>query len=168
MARKPTRPPDPPDPTDIRKAKALALYIAGETQSAIAERLGVTRQTVSKWLGEAPAREALASTHARALERIEALKADAVETVAEVMRGEVPGVTAADRTRAAFGLLDRGGIVGGQRLEHSGLSGPLTLAELEARVRARMADQDGDGADGDDDDGDGAGRDDDDADAEGE
>lgn len=132
--RKPSYP-EPTDPQDVNKAKALALYVAGQTYAEIARELGVKAQTVSGWLNEAPARAARESTKALALERAEAIADRAMGVLEDIALGLDEDASAADRRAAAVNLLSFVGVIGGQRLEHSGA---VQTGELAGKTDAEL------------------------------
>lgn len=147
MARKDPKESATSAAAEVRRAQALALHLAGRSGVDIARELGVRPATVSEWLQAPEAKAARESTKAKAMARVEGALDEAVDTLLEVMRGEAAGATAADRRGAAKDLLGIGGMVAVQKLDHS-VSGPLSLAELEARVAARFgAKRDGDSRD---------------------
>jgi hypothetical protein len=105
----------------------------------IARKLKVAPQTVSGWLHEPESVQVLESTKQRALERLEAEQDAVAGALVDVALGRVAEASVADRVRAMVAVLDRGGNVPGQKVEHAGLTSGLPIAELEARVRARFA-----------------------------
>lgn len=115
---------------DIRRAKAMALHLSGRSGKDIAKELGVTPQTVSEWLHEPGAQAQRESTRAKAIQKAEEMAEDAMGTLGEIMRGEVEGASASDRRAAACAILDRIGVVGGQRIEHAGSVQTAALAGM--------------------------------------
>lgn len=120
----------------LLRAKALQLRTQGTTHAEIARQLGVARQTVTGWLSEPQAAEVLASTRAKALLQAEAAAEPIMSALVKIAL-DVSEDTG-DRISAGKAVLDRCGVVPGQRVEVSGGVTGTPLAVLEARVRARL------------------------------
>lgn len=73
---------------------------------------------MSRWLHEPEAQAVRESTRTRALARAESLADDAMGCLEQIMRdGEA---SHADRRQAAVAILDRAGVAGATKVEHSG------------------------------------------------
>jgi len=92
-----------------KQRKGISALIECSTVQEAADRVGVSRKTVHKWLRDPDFRAALASKEDRILSRIEARLAGellaAVDTLSEIHQDKSASSSA--RTKAAVAIIDR-------------------------------------------------------------
>lgn len=115
-----------------RKLRAFKILANGGTVAEVAARLGVTDRSVRRWRSDPAFREALAEAGLDALEAardaLEAAAHDAADFLVELVQdtSRAPSV----RLQAAVGVLDRIGIVAGQRVKIEGSEGGGSALEM--------------------------------------
>ena len=141
------------DSARARRRLLVQLHCAGFSGRAIASRLRLHEDVVSRILTEPRIQNAISAMHerttAKATALLEQAVTDAAETLVAIARGEIAGQGTRDRREAAQAILDRRGIVGGQRLEHAGALdvGRMSDAELVAIAATALERTKGTGGD---------------------
>lgn len=123
---------------EINRSAAIALIVAGKTQVEIAASINVHKDTVSAWMREPEAREAIEAAKARlvdeAHDRFVALLEKAVQTHEKLLASEDDAVRV-KAVQLAYDRLPR--FAQKQQVEHSGaVSAPIMIVGSDVDVQA--------------------------------
>lgn len=103
------------------KKRAIEMVLQGNPVTSVAKKLKLGRATVSKWVNTPEVKQMRAEVEERAHEHAAAALALSVDTAVGTLLDVCErGDTSASRVSAAKAILDRVGLVGGTRVQHSG------------------------------------------------
>ena len=123
-----------PDKTlQPEKEQAIALILTGQTDKAIADAVGVTRQTVNGWRNHNPEFMAVLNQHRAVIweahtERLRGLASGAIDTLADALDDDDPK----EQRAAAVHILKACGLYG-QSLQPFGAIDPEVIKSEQRR-----------------------------------
>jgi len=155
-AEKKTRPRSPLRKLDVRHCEAISMKLDGLHYNEIAEKLGVSQQTVKQWFTEPIVKAQVAELTRESMDAIKAKLVKGAKSAAETLltinkRGDIKSPTT---FYAARDILDRVGMKAGSKVELTGPGGgPIQVDHnikledrkkiLEAALRAVSVLEDG-------------------------